>query len=192
MKNHWQKKIVFLLTVGFSFLTQAKAEAFYCNYALQSPPTHLNSQVNDLDPYITLFTDSNSSTSYEFRIKNLHAYLLQFQPQVLRHEMEHILNVMLDSETRTRPPVTEISLRRASEFLGLSTPRPSPVRFESLSLESQITLFLIKRHLESRDSMLSRSSALLVGQLINYVVSDIRTLWPNRNATQIYSKLSLN
>ena len=192
MKKHWQKKIAFILTVGLSLFIQLEAEAFYCNYALQAPSTHLNSSVDDLDHYIAMFTDSTDITSYEFRIKTLNAYLHQTQPLLLRHEIEHVLNVMMDSETRTRPEMTEISLRRATEYLGLTSPQPLSVRFENLSLESQITLFLIKRHLESRDSLLSRSSALLTGQLINYVVSDIRALWPNQNPIQIYSQLSLD
>lgn len=189
MNQNWLNKVFFLLIVYLSFFTALKAEAFYCNYALQSPPSK-NTQARDLDTYIDMFTDPENSY-YEARIKALHAYLLQTRPLLLTHEIEHVLNTMIISGERTRP-AQDVSLRRATEFLGLTQPRPLPLRFESLSLESQITLFLIKRHLEQSDSLLSRSSALLAGQLIDYVVSDIQLLWPNRNSTQIYAQLTID
>lgn len=182
------KNLAFLLVV-FMFTIDFKAQALMCNLTLGAPAI---SSSKIFDPYVEIFTDIQNG-SYDSRVKALHAYVLQTRPELLTtHEIKYILNSFTNTGQKTYSERNVGLIQRPLELLGLTSPNEIEIAFENLSLESQITLFLIKLHLERPESLLSVESAMLSEQLINFVASEIRTLWPNSNPTRLLSRFSID
>lgn len=140
----------------------------------------------NLEHYVEAIID-NSLVGYEMKISTLNTYLSQNSPFLSVDDAKYIFNFIKLNNTKTKPIRSDIFSQFLENF-GLKVSLTPIISKQTLSLESQVMIFVISSRLDiSFDTI---EGAAFMEKMISFVHKDIARIWPNQNPPAVYSRFS--